>query len=312
MNVADRGIPQISVVVPVYNGAAALEELFVRTKAILQLLSLSFEVIFIDDGSTDRSWQVITELYDRYPGETKGYRLTRNSGQQAATLCGLLRASGAWIVTMDDDLQVPPEEIALLWGAALGSEADIVYGTYPTLRHSPVYNVATRIFRSIFRLISNGYPDGSSFRLIRAATVRLLPMEMPPWVFIDPALGWVTGNIATVAVRHQRRQKGRSGYSVLKLMNLALTMLIVYSTFPLRLMIWSGLFTSVLSFGLGLFFLYRKLMVGAQLGFSAIIVTLTLTSGVILLSLGILGEYISRIYEIQTGRRPFTIKAELS
>jgi len=298
------------VIVPVYNGAATLPPLCLGIRKAMEALSLSFEILLVDDGSTDRSWETIDSLHAGSPCDLKGYRLARNGGQQAATLCGLLRARGEFIITIDDDLQTPPEEIAVLWQAARDTQADVVYGVCPALKHNPVYNLSSRLFRRVFRLISGGYPDGSSFRLIRASTVRM--MEITPWVFIDAALSWVTENIVTVKVRHEKRRSGRSGYSPVKIANLALTLVIVYSTLPLRLMIWAGLGTSLVSFSLGLFFLYRKLTVGAQVGFSALIVTLTLTSGVILLGLGILGEYISRIYAIQTGRRPFTVKSELT
>src|SRR5690349_14420139 len=107
--------PDITVVVPVFDGAATLKALYTRTRAVMSELKLDFEIIFVDDGSRDNSWRVIGELKEEDAGRVRGFRLARNSGQQAATLCGMQRARGLWILTLDDDLQLPPEEIPKLW-----------------------------------------------------------------------------------------------------------------------------------------------------------------------------------------------------
>jgi glycosyltransferase involved in cell wall biosynthesis len=306
------GARMISIVVPVFNGARTLKDLYSRVELVMQGMQRDYEIIFVDDGSTDGSWQVITALYGQDKKKVRGFRLARNTGQQAATLCGLLQASGEWIVTLDDDCQSPPEEIPTLWTEAQRSFADIVYGISPHRKDDLLYSLFKGLFRGILHRIAPGYPGESSFRLIRASLIPLLPDESHPWVFVDSSLSQVTDRFLTVVVKQDPGSRGKSRYSFSQLLSLALTLFFVYSIIPMRLMIWSGLMASGVSFGLGIYFLYRKLAIGAPLGFSALIVTVTFTAGAILLSLGVLSEYISRLYIIHTGRKAFTIKTRLA
>jgi glycosyltransferase involved in cell wall biosynthesis len=311
MTVAPAETGMISIVVPVFNGARTLKDLHSRVDAVMQEMQRNYEILFVDDGSTDESWQVISALHGQDKKKVRGFRLVRNTGQQAATLCGLLQAAGTWIVTLDDDCQSPPEEIPTLWAEAQRSFADIIYGVSPDRQRGLVHRLSRTVFRHILHRIAPGYPGGSSFRLIRASLIPMLPDERHPWVLVDSSLSLVTDNFHTVAIKRQAGSSGKSRYSFSQLLSLALTLFFVYSIIPMRLMIWSGLLASGVSFGLGTYFLYRKLTVGAPLGFSALIVTMTFTSGVVLLSLGVLSEYISRVYIIQTGRKAFTIKTKL-
>lgn len=299
----------ISVVVPVYNGAATLPKLFHGIQDVMASANLMFEVILVDDGSRDDSWRVISELKKLYGDVVRGFRLARNSGQQAATYCGLLESRGQWAVTIDDDLQTHPREIAKLWAHAQATQSDIVYGVYATLRHGMMHRIGTRLFRMLLRRVAPGFPDGSSFRLIRSEVLRSLAAHPRPWILVDPVLAWQTSDIASVIVEHGPGGTGRSRYSFFKLVAIACTLLITYSNVPLRMMTAIGLLSAVVSLGLGLYYLIQKLTVGAQLGFSALIVTATFSSGLILLSLGILGEYISRIHTMGSGEPAFTVKA---
>jgi glycosyltransferase involved in cell wall biosynthesis len=262
----------------------------------------------VDDGSTDDSWRVILELHALHRGTVRGFRLARNAGQQAATYCGLLEARGGWVVTVDDDLQPHPREILKLWEHARTTQMDVVYGVYGMLHYPLAHRIGTRIFRMLLRRVAPSFPDGSSFRLIRGDVLRSLPAEPGPWVLVDPVLSWQTSALTSVIVDHGPRGSGRSGYSVSSLFAVGFTVLITYSRFPLRLMTGLGLLAALVSFGLGLYYLFQKMTVGAQIGFSALIVTIAFSSGVILLSLGILGEYISRVYTMGTGEPAFTVK----
>lgn len=301
--------PEISIVVPVFNGASLLRTLFSGIQDVMASLKRQFEVLFVDDGSTDESWRLILELKNEHGDLVRGVRLACNSGQQAATYCGLLQARGDWVVTLDDDLQPHPREIVKLWDCAQSGHADVIYGVYATLRHGLLHRMGTRLFRMLLRRVSPTYPDGSSFRLIRGEVLQSLPANPGPWIFVDPVLAWRTPEVTTVVVEHGRREAGRSAYSLPAFMALAWTVLIAYSTLPLRLMTGIGILSATISFGLGLYYLVKKLTVGAQVGFSAMIVTTTFSSGLILLSLGILGEYIRRIHSMGMGEPAFTIKS---
>lgn len=309
--VAEESRPAISVIVPVLNSEATLEDLFNRTSAVLSGMNLEFEIIFIDDGSVDSSWKTICALKSAFPDKVRGVRLAKNSGQQAATLCGMQHARGSWVLTLDDDLQSPPEEIPKLWEAALHQQSDVVYGVYPALKHDVLHSFGSLLFRVLLRNIAPNVPPGSSFRLIRGEIISALHQRVAPWVLLDPALAWYTSQITAVPVRHDKRLNGNSGYSLFKLGNLAITILVIGSTFPLQVMIWFGLFSALVSFCIGVYYLVIKLTSNVPPGFSALIVMMTFAFGVILSSLGVLGIYISKIYTINTGQPGFTIRTEI-
>ena len=299
---------KISIVVPVFNGARTLAALCAGIQEAMAAIQSDFEVLLIDDGSTDESWRTILELRAQYPGLIRGIRLARNSGQQAATYCGLLEVRGGWVVTIDDDLQPHPAEIVKLWEHAQADQPDVVYGVYARLHQGLTHRLASRLFRMLLRRVAPSFPGGSSFRLIRGEVLRSLPRHAGPWILVDPVLAWQTSAISTVPVEHALSQARPSRYPLHALFAIAFTVLITYSRLPLRLMTALGLLSAVVSFGLGLYYLFQKITVGAQIGFSALIVTTTFTSGVILLSLGILGEYVSRIHTMGSGEPAFSIK----
>jgi undecaprenyl-phosphate 4-deoxy-4-formamido-L-arabinose transferase len=301
----------ISVVVPVFNGAATIEMLFDRVRNTLEGQNLSFELIFIDDDSADDSWEVVEKMKNLHGELVRGFRLTRNAGQQAATFCGLLHARGSWVLTLDDDLQTPPEEITRLWASAQVLQADIIYGKYAVARQGAWRRWGARMFRLLLRRVAPAFPDGSSFRLIRGSLVRKIPPGLKQWSYVDPVLSRLSTRIGVVEVRHDARDKGHSGYSFIQLAGIALHILVIYSTLPLRLMIASGFASAMASFALGAYYFIQKITIGAQIGFSALIVTITFFSGVILISLGILGLYISKIYEMSSGQPPFTVEKSI-
>src|SRR5262245_6915832 len=187
--------PDVTVVVPVFNGAPTLRTLFTGIQDVMASMSLRAEVIFVDDGSSDESWRVIGELKAEHGDLLRGFRLARNFGQQAATYCGLLEACGKWVVTIDDDLQPHPREIRTLWDHAVSAHTDVVYGVYATPPRALIRRLATRLFRLLLRRVAPRFPDGSSFRLIRGEVVRSIPRHLGPGILVDPVLAWHTADI---------------------------------------------------------------------------------------------------------------------
>lgn len=303
--------PDLSIVVPVFNGARSLQELFDAIRQQVTTMELRFEVLFVDDGSTDESWQVIVDMHASHGDVVRGFRLARNSGQQAATYCGILESNGNWVVTIDDDLQAHPRQLAKLWERAQATNADVVYGVFPAPQQDFVHRLGTRLFRKLLRRVAPQFPDGSSFRLIHSDVVNAIPRQVGPWVLVDPVLAWYSSSIETVAVEHGGSRAGQSRYPVYALLAIAVRLLFTYSATPLRLVTALGLVTSAVSFGVGLYYLIKKITVGAQLGFSALIVSTAFFSGVILLNLGILGEYISRIHTMGSGEPAFAIRSRI-
>src|SRR5688572_2101111 len=154
-----------SVVVPVFNSEQCLAQLFHRTKAVFDKLEASFQMIFVDDVSTDRSWAEILKLKELHPHQVKGIRLATNCGQQKATLCGIHHHEGNFVITIDDDLQIPPEEIEKLIAHHKTSYADLVYGLFDVKRHSMMRNVGSWLFNKMFAIFANTSGRGTSFRL---------------------------------------------------------------------------------------------------------------------------------------------------
>lgn len=300
--------PNLSVVIPVFNSVESLAPLYQRIAAVCDKAEKSFEVIFVHDGGHYDSWNAICQIQKANPQHVKGIRLGRNFGQHNATLCGIDHSLGDWILTMDDDLQNPPEEMTKLWESLENPEVEMAYGISKQKKQSKWRNLGSAAFKSVFRYLTRGLKDGSSFRLMRRSLAEKLGKHREQFVFLDQIVAWYTWHIAYVPVAHAPRQGGKSGYSGFKLMELALKTIILYTDLPLRLMIWGGLIASILSLTIGTIFIVLKLVNDAAVGFTALFTAISFSSSVILLSLGILGEYIGRIYAARTERPLYSIK----
>lgn len=304
-------MPEYSVVVPVYNSSESLEELFQRIEHTMNDLNRSFEVIFVDDDSSDDSWTKLKSLQQANSGNITVIRLARNFGQHNATICGIAQATGTFIITIDDDLQNPPEEIKKLIEAMENSDADLVYGIYEKKQHSMVRNIGSSAIkissRHLFR--TKGY--GSSFRLMRSSVGKRLLDHQINFIYIDELFNWYTSHIGYVLVEHHKRPYQNSGYTSHSLFSLFSNLVIYYTAIPLRIMVYGGLITSFLSLLTGIFFLYRKIVHDVPLGFTSLIVAILFSTSIILLSLGVIGEYLSRIYMVQNNKPPYSIKTSV-
>lgn len=287
----------ISVIIPVYNGQATLASIVNRLSFVVREISAQYELIFINDGSIDQSWDVIFDLSSRYPW-VRGINLMRNYGQHNALLCGIRAAQYDVIVTMDDDLQHPPEEVPRLL-EQLDKGYDVVYGTPQKNRHGFWRNLASRVTKMAMKS-SMGIQiaaNTSAFRVFRSRIRDAFCDYQGPFVSIDVLLTWGTTRFAAVEVRHEQRREGSSQYTLKKLMIHSLNMMTGYSTLPLRL-------ASVLGFGFSLFGIFvliyvvgRYLIEGGSVpGFPFLAAIIAIFSGVQLFTLGIIGEYLSRMH----------------
>ncbi len=263
-----------------------------------------------DASPLDASSTIESSFTERRLGRVVGIDLARNFGQHNAILCGLAHSQGAMVVTIDDDQQVPPEEISKLWAVAQGpDQPDLVYGVYGRKKHARWRNVGSFLVRQLYARIFNRPPQLTSFRLIRRSVVQALLSYDKSFVFIDGLLAWHAGDTAYVEVEHHARQDGHSGYSLRRLMALAFTMLTTFSIMPLQLATVGGVLLAVFSFSVGTYFLFKKIFWGIPVaGFTSIIVALMFFSGVQLLTLGILGEYIGRLHLNLNRRPPFVVR----
>jgi undecaprenyl-phosphate 4-deoxy-4-formamido-L-arabinose transferase len=303
-------IPGLTVLIPVYRGAANLPQLLERLEPVLRTLSTPFEVILVNDGSPDDSWQVITESTNQYDW-VHGIDLLRNYGQQNALLCGMRAARYETTVTMDDDLQHPPEAIPHLL-AKLSEGFDVVYGTPKQLTQSKLRNaLSASIKRFAAKALGiSGVRDINSFRAFRTKLRAAFADFRGPKLFLDPMLAWGTDRFASVEVQHQRREHGSSNYGLLRLVNQTLLMLTSFSTLPLRLASLIGLVFLCIGFALFAFVLIRYLSQGSQPGFPFLASTIILFSGAQLFALGIIGEYLATMFHRLTDRPTYVVRAE--
>jgi len=304
-------MPDYSIVVPVYNSCESLEELFRRIEQTMMGLEKSFEVIFVDDDSADTSWSKLESIQKANPGRVTAIRLARNFGQHNATICGIAQASGAYIITLDDDLQNPPEEMAKLISTMQNSDADLVYGIYSRKQHSMVRNLGSAALKASSRRIFRTKGNGSSFRLMKSSLGKCLLNHQINFIYIDELFNWYTNHIGFVLVDHQKRPYQESTYTSHSLFSLFSNLVIYYTAIPLRIMVYSGFISAFLSFIIGVWFIYRKIVHDVPLGFTALIVAISFSTSIILLSLGIIGEYLSRIYSVQNRKPPYSIKTLL-
>lgn len=300
-----------TVLIPVYNSEQTLEELYHRIENFFRKNEKTFEVIFVNDGSTDRSWEIITELKKKYPETITAVKLTQNYGQHNALHCGLTFTKGEWIVTIDDDLQTPPEEIEKLITTRDNTGAALVYGYYPQKKHSLIRNLGSKLIGKIFKNFANTSGKGSSFKLIHSSVTERVVSRNYRMFFLDEVLAWHTDNVAHVKVEHLPRKAGKSGYSLFKLFKLTLKLIVGYTALPLKILSWFGLLSALVCLGFVIYFIYQKINYGAELGFTALIVSIFFSSGMILFSLGIIGEYIRRLYIGDTGKPSYTVKTVL-
>ena len=299
----------LSIVVPVYNSESILAELIDRLGQALPDLAERFEVILVNDGSRDRSWDVVCALAARHD-RVRGINLMRNYGQHNALLCGIRAAQYAVIVTMDDDLQHPPEEIHWLL-EKLAEGHDAVYGTPRDPQHGVWRGLASQATRLALHSTMGAATARhvSAFRVFRAQVRQAFANYQSPFVSIDVLLTWGSTRFAAVAVRHEPRRRGVSNYTFRKLVTHALNMMTGFSTWPLQV-------ASLIGFGFTLFGLLvlayvigRYLIEGGSVpGFPFLASIIVIFSGAQLFALGIIGEYLALMHFRTMERPPYAVR----
>jgi glycosyltransferase involved in cell wall biosynthesis len=305
-----RPPPSVSVVVPVYNGAAVLPALVEQLETVLGVLTAWFEVILVNDGSHDKSWDVIRNLVARHAW-IRGVHLMRNYGQHNALLAGIAAARGEIIVTMDDDLQHPPDQIPKLL-AKLAEGYDVVYGTPDTRQHDLGRAIAARITKFALQSTMGAAiaRNVSAFRAVRAEVCEAFAEYRSPFVCIDVLLTWGTTRFAAVVVRHDPRRVGPSNYTLGKLIVHALNMTTGFSTLPLQLASIVGFAFTFVGLGVFGFVLGRYAFQGGSVpGFPFLASIIAMFSGAQLFALGILGEYLARMHFRMMERPPYVVAA---
>jgi glycosyltransferase involved in cell wall biosynthesis len=300
--------PAISVVVPVYNGAATLEELAGRVEAALPG---DYELVFVNDGSADDSWDRIVNL-SRRNERVRGLDLMRNYGQHNALLAGIRAARGVMVVTIDDDLQNPPEEIPRLL-AEIDRGSDVVYGTATEQHYGFWRGLGTRLTKLALRgaIGSDVAAKVSAFRAFRTDLRDAFKDFHAPYVSIDVLLSWGARQYGWVPVAHAARGEGRSSYGFGRLATHALNVLTGFTTRPLRFASLVGLAFTLFGVAILVLVLVRYFVEGDRVpGFPFLASVVAIFSGAQLLTLGIIGEYLARMHMRVMDRPAYTVREE--
>jgi glycosyltransferase involved in cell wall biosynthesis len=302
------GLPSgVSVVVPVYRSVDSLTPLCDRLFEALG--GRAFEVILVDDGSGRETWTAIRRLAER--PMVRGIRLSRNSGQHAALLAGIRAARFDTVVTLDDDLQNPPEEVPrLLAVLAEHDDLDLVYGWAPSRSHRWWRRAGSALLRrAVLRLLgAQGTDRIGPFRAFRTRLRDGFSDSIGPGVSIDALLSWSTARSESIEVAHHERTDGRSGYSLRSLRRFALDVITGYSTVPLRIVTRLGVLSALFGFGVLVYVVGQYLTVGTTVaGFPFLASIIALFSGAQMLSLGIIGEYLGRTHVRVMGRPAYVV-----
>ena len=293
----------ISVVTPVYNGEASIAELCRRLGEVLPRIATEYEIILVNDGSRDRSWEVISELSSRSPA-VRGFNLMRNYGQHNALLCGIRAAKYEIILTVDDDLQHPPEEIPRLL-SRLEEGFDVVYGAPKAEQNGLMRALASRITRLALRTAvgSEVAKNVSAFRLFRTQLREAFADYHTPSVSVDVLLTWATTRFAATRIPFQKRYCGSSNYRFTTLLRHALNMMTGFSTAPLQLASLIGFGCTLLGLAVFVYIVIRYCLEGSVPGFPFLASIIAIFSGAQLFALGVIGEYIARMH-FRTMNRP--------
>lgn len=296
--------PTLSAVVPVYNSEESLPELLRRLSKVLESVAREYEIILVNDGSRDRSWEALQELTRQY-SHMRIFNLTRNFGQHNALLAGIRQARHELIVTLDDDLQNPPEEIPKLL-EKLEQGFDVVYGRPDAERHGFFRDLASRLVKQALTgvLGAESAKYISAFRVFRTLLRESFPERQSSYVSIDVLLTWGTTRFSYVFVEHKERLYGRSNYSLRKLIRHAFNMTTGFSILPLQLVSVLGFVFTLFGVAVLLYVLIRWALYDSPVqGFPFLASIISIFSGVQIFSLGILGEYLGRIH-VRTQERP--------
>lgn len=305
--------PTYSVVIPIFNEEGNIENLLSRVIPVMESVDEPFEVLFVDDGSTDATPDILRRMAAGDP-RVRVIRFTRNYGQEAAVEALYLSARGDWLLQMDGDLQNPPEEIPKLL-AKKNEGFDVVYGVRERRRDSTFRIGASRLMQWSMRSVMEiELPeDISTFRIMRAPVARLVAALPERRKFLSALIVWSGARIGVVRVAHAARRSGQTKYNFTRLLNHTFDLLAGYSSKPLRYIGAMGMAFAIFGFSLGFWTILRKVIWGyGATGWSSIFAAVVVLSGVQLIALSILGEYIARIYVQAQGRPLYNIAERLN
>jgi polyisoprenyl-phosphate glycosyltransferase len=309
----DRRAFTYSIVIPVYNSAAVVGQTIDRVVEVFEQAGLSYQLILVNDGSPDRSWDVISGRARQSP-HVVALNLLHNYGQHHANLAGLREATGDYVITMDDDLQNPPDQALVLIDEAMKGH-DVVFGRFERKRAASYRKLGSKLIGQINRRIF-GQPDDlvvSNFRILRRDVVDRITSSRTAHPYITGQALLSSSNRADVLVRHDPRPVGKSTYTTLRIVRLVLTILFSYSSYPLRAAALGGFVLSAGSFLIGAIYLLHGIFGHAAVqGWTSIVVLLAVFNGFVIALLSMLGEYVVRTLNAVSVEQPYHVMERVS
>jgi glycosyltransferase involved in cell wall biosynthesis len=302
-------VTEISVVIPVYNCAGSLRSLHERLTASLLAITPDYEIVLVDDRSCDGAWEILAELA-RGDRHLRVVRLSRNFGQHAAITAGLTRARGAWTVVMDCDLQEPPEEIARLWAKAQEGY-EVVRAVREGRRHSAFRRMSASLYR---RMLSEreGEIEFSTLSMISRKVVDAFLELRDRDREYQLVLDWLGFSQATISFPHAEREGGSpSAYGLRQLVRVALDGMFFRTTVLLRWIVFLGFLVALAGGLLAVYAVYSRYVEDTPPGYTSLVVLLVLLSGFIIISLGVVGLYVGRIFDQVKGRPLFVVDEQI-
>lgn len=298
----------LTIVIPVYQSEAILPELISRLDQVLPTITSNFEVILVNDGSRDRSWEVIEDSKQKHSW-IRGICLMRNYGQHNALLCGIRAARNQVIVTLDDDLQHPPEEIPKLL-AKLVEGYDVVYGKPEKEQHGILRDLLSLLTKKVLASAMGvtNIKSISAFRVFKTELRNSFNNFQSPQLLLDVLLSWGTTRFTSVEVMHQPRFSGKSNYNFWRLFNQMLLILTGFSVLPLHIASFAGFAFTLFGLAIFIYAVLNFLLRGSIPGFTFLVSIVALFSGVQMFALGIIGEYLGRMFSRSMERPTYTIK----
>lgn len=298
-----------SAVIPVYNSEQLVSDTVDQTAAFFEAQGWRYEIILVNDGSPDNSWQIIQQKAQENPNVI-AINLLRNYGQHTAIYCGFQHSTGDYVITLDDDLQNPPEEIRYLV-AKITEGHDLVFGRFRKKEHDSYRRWGSYLIGYMNEKIFDK-PDDlvlTNFRIIRRDVVDRICAYQTNYPYIPGLALMFATNPANVWVEHQKRPLGSSNYNFIKIAELVMRILFNYSSFPLRFVSAIGMIIALFSFVLGVYYLIRAVFVGTSVpGWATLVVLLSFFNGVSLLMLSMLGEYIIRLLNQVSSTKSYYVK----
>jgi glycosyltransferase involved in cell wall biosynthesis len=308
----DRNQYRYSIVIPVYNSEQIVATTVDEVVRVFTEHGLEHEVILVNDGSPDDSWSVIADKARTTPNVV-ALDLLHNYGQHYANLAGLRESTGDYVITMDDDLQNPPDQALLLIDEALTGK-DVVFGEFETKQAAGYRRLGSKMISKINQRIFGQPPDlpVSNFRILRRDVVNRICAARTAYPYMTGQALLYSRHRSHVKVRHEPRRVGSSNYSTLRIMRLVLTILFSYSSFPLRLMAVVGFAVSAISFLLGGFYLLMGVFgVTHVQGWTTLVVLLALFNGFTIAMLSMLGEYVVRTLQAVSSDQHYHVTARV-